>query len=103
MADNQNLYFMIIIALLGYIIYMMMNKPKQEGFLSLDDVTVLPSCANLTADTLLKAFDFDIDRLSGVLVSLEINPNILKDKSVYPKLASLLIQKGLLREDKCME
>jgi hypothetical protein len=55
----------------------------------------------MTPDALLQAFDFDVDRLSAVLVSLEINPNVLRDKALYPKLASLLIQKGLLPADKC--
>jgi len=100
MLENTKLYFFIVITLLGYIIYLLSYK-SQEGFLSLDSVNVLPNCSNMTPDALLRAFDFDVDRLSAVLVSLEINPNVLRDKALYPKLASLLIQRGLLRPDKC--
>lgn len=100
MPENTNFYFFIIIALLAYIIYVLSAKTK-EGFLSLDTVDVLPNCVNMTPDSLLSAFDFDIDRLSAVLVSLDINPNILREKEQYPKLASLLVQKGLLQADRC--
>jgi hypothetical protein len=100
MPENTNIYFFIIISLLAYIIYLLTYKSK-EGFLSLDTVDVLPNCSNMSPDSLLQAFDFDVDRLSAVLVSLEINPNVLRDKTLYPKLASLLIQKGLLPADKC--
>lgn len=100
MPENTNVYFFIIIALLAYVIYILTAKSK-EGFLSLDTVDVLPNCANMTPDTLLQAFDFDIDRLSAVLVSLEVNPNVLREKEQYPKLASLLVQKGLLNANRC--
>ena len=102
MTDKYNIALLAILGLLVYIIYLL-RKPRQEGYASLNDVQIHPSCTAMTADTLLKAFEFDIDRLSAVLVSLEVNPNILRDTSVYPKVASLLISKGLLREEKCKE
>lgn len=96
------LYLFIVVLLLSYITYVIISKSKsKEGFLSLDAVDTLPICLNMTPDSLLQAFDFDIDRLSAVLISLEINPNILRNKSLYPKLATLLIQRGLLQADKC--
>lgn len=75
-------------------------RPTIEGF-SGDEVVVLESCRNMTADKLLEAYDYDIDRLSAILVTLEIPVKALRDVNSYPKIASLLVSKGLLSEEKC--
>jgi hypothetical protein len=97
---NIYMYIFIVVALLICIVYMLTFKSK-ESFVSLETVDLLPACANITPSTLLQAFDFDINKLSNALIDIEVDPSILRNTENYPKIASLLIQKGLLKQDTC--
>jgi hypothetical protein len=97
---NIYMYIFIVVALLMCIVYILTSKSR-ESFVSLDNVDLLPSCSKITPSTLLQAFDFDINKLSNVLIDIEIDPSALRNTQNYPKIASLLIQKGLLKQDTC--
>lgn len=107
--NTDNLFKIGVIIILGYLIYKINNKTQEmmtvvsSENVDFDKITILPICKNMTPDSLLAAYDFDIDRLSAVLISLKINPDLMRDKKNYPKISSYLIAKGLLTEYDCIE
>lgn len=101
----MNNLFMIAVGLLivavAYLYYEKHTQPVAQQIEGFTDIAVVESCKDITPDKLLESFDYDVDRLSAVLVSLDIPAKALREVSNYPKIASLLISKGLLKEEKC--
>lgn len=109
LLTSDNIFKVVVIGILVYLVYIVSFRKNSYEMMTvispdspLDKIEVLPFCKDMNPDSLLAAFDFDIDRLSAVLVSLKIDPDIMRNKANYPKISSYLVSKGLLTEFDCV-
>jgi hypothetical protein len=93
----------IIVAFLAYIIYnrsSIFEKFEENITIiqsGLNDVDILPECVNMTPVTLYKLLGDDIDRFTQIMIDNGIPDAALKSRGYYPKIASFLITKGIIK------
>lgn len=98
--DNiKKIYIVIIILFILLLIYLYKKKETFEEDIylkELDKVQILEKCKNMTPDKLFKLFNEDVNYMTQVFVDNKIPLSIIKDKSYYPKIASLLVKNGIM-------
>lgn len=96
-----NNYFLLaaigVVLLIIYSIYSKVENFEEEDTSVLDKTDVLEECKDINAEKMFKLFNEDLNYLTQVFVDNDIPSKAIKDVSYYPKIASLLVRKGILK------
>lgn len=91
----------IIAFIVSIITLILFLNRKREGFdedtTELDNTEILEQCKTMTAEKMFKLFNEDLNYLTQVFVDNNIPLSAIKKLEYYPKIASLLVKKGLLK------
>jgi predicted membrane protein len=99
-AELNNYYMLAaigVVLLIIYLIYSNVEKFEEEDTSVLDKTEVLEECKDMNAEKMFKLFNEDLNYLTQVFVDNDIPLKAIKDVSYYPKIASLLVRKGILK------
>lgn len=99
--DTKTNYYILVAILVAILVvffmYFRMENFQDEDTSILDKTEILDQCKEMTAEKLFKLFNEDLDYLTQVFVDNNIPLSAIKDISYYPKIASLLVNRGILK------
>lgn len=97
-VDKTKVYIIIAIMFILLIVYLYKKKEEfEEDTTELDTIKILEQCKDMTPEKLFKLFREDINYMTQVFVDNKVPLHIIKDKSYYPKIASLLVKNKILK------
>lgn len=97
--DTTTLYIIAFIISVILLIWYFYRKREEfdEDTTELDNTDVLEECKTMTAEKMFKLFNEDLNYLTQVFVDNNIPLSAIKNLDYYPKIASLLVKRGILK------
>lgn len=104
----MNTTIIIVLSILASIVayYFVLNQSSimakfQENLTIIDsgltNVEILPECQNMTPIKLYALLGNDLERATQIMLDNGIPDAALKSRGYYPKIASLLMERGIIK------
>lgn len=102
MLQHYKLLLTFLLIALAYFLFVQ-YPPKRENLEvnPLDSIEVIEACKDMTVEKLVGLYGDKLDILTNIFVANNIPVNSIQDITQYPKIATLLVQKGYINEDMC--
>jgi hypothetical protein len=97
MNTNQIIAAVFLILVVLYMIGFFSKKESYEDTEVLDNIDVAQNCKDMTPTKLFNLFNEDLTYLTQVFVDQNIPQKAIQDATYYPKIATLLQQKKILK------